>query len=167
MKSYESKASNTFDVFTVLASIFYIREAQRIKGWKPFTAQILSATISTLIDYFIAIVQKYYDAMPNPMFETLIGHMGSFGNLFVAICSFALGGYSMKWSLTDADASGVDICNSALVLVNGVINLLQAIAAFVGGKETFEAWDDWLKSLESLLGCIIMVITMCKVKEIG
>jgi hypothetical protein len=73
MKLSESKASNTFDVFTVLASIYYIREAQRIKGWKPFTAQILSATISTLVDYLIAVVQNYEAVLgENPVFSAII-----------------------------------------------------------------------------------------------
>jgi hypothetical protein len=69
--------------------------------------------------------------------------------------------------MTSENASGVDVCNSALVLLNGAINLIQAIICCCGGKEAFEEWDDWTKSLESLLGCIIMIITMKKVTEIG
>jgi hypothetical protein len=103
----------------------------------------------------------------NLLTEALIKFGGSFGNLLVAISSFTLGFYSMKWSMTSEDASGVDVCNSALVILNGFINLFQSIAAFCCGKEGFEAWDDWLKSLESFLGCIIMIITMMRVKEIG
>ena len=37
-KISEAKAANVFDAFTCIASIYYIREAWRIKGWKPFTA---------------------------------------------------------------------------------------------------------------------------------
>lgn len=37
-KLNEAKTASIFDTFTVLASIYYVREAYRIKGWKPFTA---------------------------------------------------------------------------------------------------------------------------------
>lgn len=57
------------------------------------------------------------------------------------------------------EGSGVDIANSVIVIINGLVNLFQSIAAFVGGRDKFEEWDDWFKSLESLLGVIILVIT--------
>jgi hypothetical protein len=54
--------------------------------------------------------------------EIIVGKIGAYGNLFVAIVSFGLGGYSMKWSMSN-EGSAVDIANSAIVLVNGLVNL--------------------------------------------
>lgn len=141
-------------MFAAAGSLYYIKEAYRIKGWKPFTAQILSATISTIVDFIIAKSDGSYFFI-------------SSGNLFAAISSFALGFYSLKWSMTAEGASGVDICNSLLVILNGFINLIQAMTAFFRGKDSFDYWNDWLASLEAFLGCIIMIITMFAVEEIG
>ena len=91
--------------------------------------------------------------------ETIVGFLGKYGNLTVAFFSFGLGFYSLRWSMSN-EGSGVDIANSALVIVNGLVNLFQSIAAFAGGRDKFEEWDDWFKSLESLLGVIILVITL-------
>lgn len=47
---------------------------------------------------------------------------GSVGNLISALASLILGIYSLVWSLTSDEASGVDVCNSLLVVVNGLVN---------------------------------------------
>jgi len=59
-----------------------------------------------------------------PAYAAMVKHLGAWGNLVVAISSFSLGFYSLNWSMVSEDASGVDICNSLLVIVNGFINLI-------------------------------------------
>jgi hypothetical protein len=54
--------------------------------------------------------------------EVIVGGLGKYGNLLVAFFSFSLGFYSLKWSMSN-EGSGVDIANSAIVIVNGLVNL--------------------------------------------
>jgi hypothetical protein len=56
--------------------------------------------------------------------EKIVMQIGCFGNLFVALCSFTLGFYSLHWSLTATDGSDYDVANSAIIIVNGLVNFL-------------------------------------------
>ena len=46
-----------FAAFLAIAQFYYVKEAYRVNGWKPFTAQIFSAALSTVVDFLLANAQ--------------------------------------------------------------------------------------------------------------
>jgi len=108
---------STFDVFIAIASVYYVKFAFRVNGWKPFTAQVLAGSVSEFVDFLIG-------RIPEDLKEGLYVRFALIGNLIVAITSLSLGSYSLNWALKSPEATGVDVCNSILVLVNFFINLV-------------------------------------------
>ena len=138
-----------FDVFVAIASLYYVKFAFKVKGWKPFTAQVLAGAVSTFVDFLIGRAKD--------IDEAYYVRFGLIGNLIVAITSLSLGSYSLNWALESSEATGVDVCNSILVLVNFFINLIQSCILFFGGKEVFEKWDDITKVIEALIGFVVIL----------
>jgi len=91
------------------------------------------------------------------------------GNALSTIVSLSLGIYSTWWSCTADEASGVDVANSVVLILNAFVNSWQCCVA-VQNKDDEEKQadaDTWSTFTEALVTVIIMIITLAKVDNMG
>jgi len=86
--------------------------------------------------------------------------------LICFLVSSGLGIYSTRWSLTNEDASGVDLANSLALLYNAYSNAHQAWAT-KKRYEDVETHETWSGLVEAILTAVTMIVALCAVKDMG
>lgn len=95
----------------------------------------------------------------------VLGGVTSFGNLTVGIFSAIFGLVSLIWAIFSEKGDGVAICNSSLILINGLANWKQGKAALEDLKKAdlkrtqYNDVDDCLKFCENFMALTILLIT--------
>ena len=115
-----------FNSFSFFCCIHYCIQAFWIKGFHPFTAQVLAISFSTIIDQFVDILASKED--DDTSIISFTDCFLTFLNFLSGMISLALGVVCIIWCLhTDPElyenTSNVDWGNTACVLVNGLVNL--------------------------------------------
>ena len=102
-------------------------------------AQLISSMVSFLVDEITdndeikEKVESY--KVEEYWFVTLI-------NIFSALVSFGFGGFSMWWCIKH-DESPFEYANAVITLINGCVNLSQAMVRYYKEKESFDEYNKW------------------------